>query len=72
MVRVSKITKKSWSKTIKVTDAITITLNCTDDTCSAIYNNKVVSRIRGLDFIDWCFTIEDYLICLDKSDIMGG
>jgi len=72
VVRVSKIMKKTWSKTFKVTDTITITVSCEDSECRAIYNDKTVSRIRGLDFIDWCFTIEDYLICLDKSDIPGG
>jgi hypothetical protein len=72
MVRVSKVVKKKWSKAFKVADTITITVSCEDGECSAIYNNKVVSRIRGLGFIDWCFTIEDYLICLDKSDVMGG
>ena len=68
----SKVVKKKWSKTLKVTDTITITVSCEDSECSAIYNDKTVSKIRGLDFVDWCFTIEDYLICIDKSDIVGG
>jgi hypothetical protein len=72
VVRVSKIAKKKWSRTLKVTDTITITVSCEDSECSVIYNDKVVSRVEGLDFAEWCFEVEDYLVCLDKSDIVGG
>jgi deoxyadenosine/deoxycytidine kinase len=72
MVRVSKIVKKTWSKTINVADAITITLNCTDEMCEAVYNNNVVSRLYYSQLSRWCFRVEDYLVCLDKDDIVGG
>jgi len=69
MVKIEKAKKKPHKKvSLPVAENITIEVERDGDTFRAFYNTKRVSEARGR-FIQWCFNVEDYLICFDKKEL---
>lgn len=72
MVRVSKKREpQSLSKTIYVTDTISVKVVRQGDRYAVMYNNKKIAEMSG-DFETWCFEVEGYIVCLDRNDIEVG
>ena len=69
MVRVSKKqSQQPLSKTIRVTDTISVQVVRRGDRYAVMYNNKKIAEAGG-DFESWCFEVEEYIVCLDRNDV---
>jgi hypothetical protein len=72
---VVKVSKKQeppqFSKTIRVTDTISVQVIKQGEKYAVIYNKKKIAEAGG-HFEAWCFEVEDYIVCLDRNEIEVG
>jgi len=69
MVKIEKIkTRKTKSSKLKIDPETEITIEYNGNEVHVIYNNKIVSMASG-DWLDFCFFIKDYKVCLDRKEV---
>jgi len=69
-----KVTKKQApsAKTIQISvdQNTVVTIQYDGETAKAILNNNVISQAGG-SWLQWCFYVEDYQICIDRGELEG-
>jgi len=69
VVKVSKKQKQPpSSKTVRVSDNISVQIVKQENKYAVIYNNKKIAEAGG-DFEAMCFEVEDYIVCLDRKEL---
>ncbi|MCC6014116.1 MAG: hypothetical protein LM564_00235 [Desulfurococcaceae archaeon] len=69
-----KVTKKEPKGVrrgrLKVAEGLEVNIEYDGREYRAIYGGKVVSKVSG-SFIEWCFDVDVYNICVTKDELEG-
>ena len=69
-MKITRIVEKTCSKVFNTSEAGPFIVQCTGRDCSVLYRGNVIAEFRG-DVSEFCFKISNYLICLEREDIVG-
>jgi hypothetical protein len=69
-----KVTKKEPKGVrrgrLKVAEGLEVDIEYDGREYRAIYGGKIISKVSG-DFIEWCFDVDVYNICVTKEELEG-
>jgi hypothetical protein len=55
---------------LKVAEGLEVDIEYDGRGYRVIYDGKVISKVSG-DFIEWCFDVDVYNICVTKDELEG-
>lgn len=71
MPRITKKEPKAVRRgRLKVAEGLEVDVEHDGRKYTIVYGGKVISKAEG-DFIEWCFNVENYNICVSKEELEG-